>query len=65
VLFTALALFPFYWLVASAMKTDQELLHSPPIWVPSHPTLGDVTSPEELDRYQSWKREYKKASRGA
>ena len=32
---------------------------------PNHPTLGDVTSPEELERYQSWKREYKKASRGA
>src|SRR3954463_361785 len=27
---------------------------------PAHPTLGDVTSPEELDRYQQWKREYKK-----
>ena len=33
--------------------------------VPSHPTLGDVTSAEELERYQSWKREYKKAARGA
>jgi uncharacterized HhH-GPD family protein len=32
---------------------------------PDHPTLGDVTSPEELDRYQTWKRAYKKASRGA
>jgi uncharacterized HhH-GPD family protein len=32
---------------------------------PSHPTLGDVTSPEDLDRYQSWKRAYKKAARGA
>ncbi len=32
---------------------------------PAHPTLGDVTSPEELDRYQSWKREYKKASKGS
>jgi len=32
---------------------------------PSHPTLGDVTSPEELDRYQSWKRAYKKAAKGA
>jgi ABC-type glycerol-3-phosphate transport system permease component len=41
VLFTALALFPFYWLVSSAMKTDPELLHSPPIWVPEHPTLGN------------------------
>jgi uncharacterized HhH-GPD family protein len=32
---------------------------------PSHPTLGDVTSPEELTRYQEWKRAYKKASKGA
>jgi uncharacterized HhH-GPD family protein len=32
---------------------------------PNHPTLGDVTSPEDLERYQSWKREYKKAARGA
>jgi uncharacterized HhH-GPD family protein len=32
---------------------------------PSHPTLGDVTSPEELERYQSWKRAYKKSARGA
>ena len=33
--------------------------------VPGHPTLGDVTSPEGLDRYQSWKRAYKKAAKGA
>ncbi len=32
---------------------------------PSHPTLGDVTSLEDLDRYQSWKRAYKKAAKGA
>jgi uncharacterized HhH-GPD family protein len=32
---------------------------------PDHPTLGDVNSPEDLDRYQSWKRAYKKAARGA
>jgi uncharacterized HhH-GPD family protein len=32
---------------------------------PDHPTLGDVTSPEELDRYQAWKRAYKKAAKGA
>jgi uncharacterized HhH-GPD family protein len=32
---------------------------------PSHPTLGDVTSHEELERYQGWKRDYKKASRGS
>jgi uncharacterized HhH-GPD family protein len=27
--------------------------------VPSHPTLGDVDSPEALERYQAMKREYK------
>jgi hypothetical protein len=26
---------------------------------PSHPTLGDVESPEALERYQALKREYK------
>jgi uncharacterized HhH-GPD family protein len=31
---------------------------------PDHPTLGDVTSPEELERYQQWKRDYKKARAG-
>jgi uncharacterized HhH-GPD family protein len=33
--------------------------------VPDRPTLGDVNSPEELERYQQWKRDYKKASRGS
>ena len=32
---------------------------------PSHPTLGDVTSRDDLTRYQEWKRDYKRASRGA
>jgi uncharacterized HhH-GPD family protein len=32
---------------------------------PNHPTLGDVTSPEDLERYQEWKRAYKKAAKGA
>ena len=32
---------------------------------PAHPTLGDVRSPEELERYQEWKRAYKKAAKGA
>jgi uncharacterized HhH-GPD family protein len=28
---------------------------------PSHPTLGDVSSPAELEEYQSWKREFKRS----
>jgi uncharacterized HhH-GPD family protein len=31
--------------------------------LPQHPTLGDVDSPEALERYQSWKREYKASLR--
>ena len=30
---------------------------------PNHPTLGDVDSREQLDEYQSWKRDYKRAGR--
>jgi uncharacterized HhH-GPD family protein len=33
--------------------------------VPSHPTLGDVDSPEALERYQAMKREYKARLRAA
>ena len=33
--------------------------------VPPHPTLGDVGSPEELERYQAAKRAYKAKLRGA
>jgi uncharacterized HhH-GPD family protein len=32
--------------------------------VPSHPTLGDVDSPEALDAYQAAKRAYRSARRG-
>ena len=32
---------------------------------PAHPTLGDVTSLDDLERYQDWKRAYKKAAKGA
>ncbi|HXV03838.1 MAG TPA: hypothetical protein VFP24_09730, partial [Gaiellaceae bacterium] len=31
--------------------------------VPSHPTLGDVDSPEALDQYQAAKRAHKAAMR--
>jgi uncharacterized HhH-GPD family protein len=33
--------------------------------VPGHPTLGDVDSPEALERYQAMKREYKAKMRAA
>ena len=39
-----------------AKRYGVEVAHS---LVPSHPTLGDVDSPEALERYQAAKREYK------
>jgi ABC-type glycerol-3-phosphate transport system permease component len=38
--FTIIVLFPVYWLVASAMKTELELFQIPPVWVPADPTLS-------------------------
>src|SRR5947209_10844182 len=33
-LFVIGALFPFYWMVATSLKTLTEALHSPPTWFP-------------------------------
>jgi multiple sugar transport system permease protein len=41
VAFTALTLFPIYWLVISAMKTELELFLIPPVWFPADPTLAN------------------------
>ena len=41
VIFTLIVLFPFYWLVASAMKSNQELMQIPPAWYPANPTLDN------------------------
>jgi len=36
VIFVIGALFPFYWMVATSVKTLSESLHSPPTWLPQH-----------------------------
>jgi multiple sugar transport system permease protein len=36
---TAVVLFPFYWLLASAVKPREELFRIPAVWVPEEPTL--------------------------
>jgi multiple sugar transport system permease protein len=35
----ATMLFPLYWMLASSLKTPQELQASPPVWWPSSPSL--------------------------
>lgn len=39
--FTAVILFPFYWLLASSVKTQDQLLRAPPLWIPTAPTLDN------------------------
>jgi multiple sugar transport system permease protein len=35
----AFAAFPLFWLVASSLKTPQEITKLPPVWLPSNPSL--------------------------
>ncbi len=37
-------LFPFYWLVTSAFKTQAQIFHMPPQWLPSPPTLQNFVN---------------------
>jgi ABC-type glycerol-3-phosphate transport system permease component len=39
--FTVVILFPFYWLLASSLKTPDQLLRIPPLWAPTAPTLDN------------------------
>lgn len=36
--------FPFFWLVTGTFKPSGDLLVVPPVWIPSHWTLSNVTS---------------------
>ncbi len=38
---TVVVLFPFYWLLASSLKTQDQLLRAPPEWLPLAPTLNN------------------------
>jgi multiple sugar transport system permease protein/raffinose/stachyose/melibiose transport system permease protein len=41
VVFTVLVLFPFYWLLASSLETQDQLFRIPALWVPTAPTLDN------------------------
>jgi multiple sugar transport system permease protein len=41
VAFTLVVLFPFYWLLVSSIKTQDQLFQIPPLWVPTAPTLDN------------------------
>jgi multiple sugar transport system permease protein/raffinose/stachyose/melibiose transport system permease protein len=39
--FTIVVLFPFYWLLVSSLKTQDQLFQIPPLWIPTAPTLDN------------------------
>jgi multiple sugar transport system permease protein len=39
--FTVVVLFPFYWLLVSSVKTQDQLFQIPPLWIPTAPTLDN------------------------
>ncbi|MBV9175364.1 MAG: carbohydrate ABC transporter permease [Chloroflexi bacterium] len=41
VAFTAVVLFPFYWLLSSSLKTQDQLFRIPALWAPTAPTLDN------------------------
>ncbi len=44
VLFVIGALFPFYWMVATSLKTLSESLQSPPTWFPQHAEFANYAN---------------------
>ena len=51
-LFTLFVLAPFYWVAVTSIKPSDDLLASPPIWFPAHPTaLHYATS---LNHMRGW-----------
>ncbi len=38
-LFLVLALFPFYWMLATSLKTPREIMSVPPTYIPTMPSL--------------------------
>lgn len=47
-------LFPFYWMVASSLKSTGDIFTIPPTWYPTHPTLaayGDLANDPLFPRY--------------
>ena len=43
VLFAALV-FPVFWMVSTAFKSNDDINSYDPVWIPSHPTLGHFTA---------------------
>ena len=39
--FTIVVLFPFYWLLVSSLKTQDQLFQIPPLWIPTAPTFDN------------------------
>src|SRR5690606_27793243 len=50
-LIAATMLFPLFWMLASSVKTPQELQASPPVWLPAEPNLAAYGQVFEVVRF--------------
>jgi len=51
-LFTLFVLAPFYWVAVTSIKPSDDLLASPPIWFPKHPTAIHYAT--SLNHMRGW-----------
>ena len=50
--YTVFLLLPLYWVAATSVKTPQEYLTDPPVWLPRHPTLSHFKN--ALGQLRGW-----------
>jgi multiple sugar transport system permease protein len=52
-LYLSFLLLPMYWAAVTSIKPQEDLLHDPPVWWPSHPTTLHYTT--SLNSFNGWK----------
>jgi multiple sugar transport system permease protein len=52
-LYTGFLLLPLYWVIVTAFKPQEDLLHDPPVWFPGEPT--GINFAEALNKFAGWK----------
>ena len=51
-LFMLFLLAPFYWVLVASIKPQEDLIHSPPVWFPAHPT--SISYSTALNHMRGW-----------
>ncbi len=51
-LFTLFLLAPFYWVIVTSIKPSDDMLNTPPVWFPAHPT--GIHYSTALNSFRGW-----------